>query len=206
MATQLSAERRESRPRSVLTALRRNGRVPAVVYGSALENERIHVNGSELIRFLQQKGLTSVLELKFADGTVHQVMVQELQQDPIKDKILHVDFKQVKMDEPVDVEVAVHLTGEPQGVKAGGILQQQMRTVSIRALPGQIPDHIDLDISGLSVGDSVYVRDLTEGHQVELLTDPDEVVASVLPPQAEAEGEQASVDAEEGEAENKQES
>ncbi|MDR6227108.1 50S ribosomal protein L25/general stress protein Ctc [Desmospora profundinema] len=201
MATQLSVKRRESRPRSILTALRREGRIPAVVYGSAKENELIHLEGSDLIRFLQQQGLTSVLELKYPDGKIDQVMVRELQHDRIKDKILHVDFKQVKMNEPVEVEVAVNLVGEPKGVKEGGILQQQLRTVLIRTLPGAIPDHIDLDISGMSIGDNVQVRDLKHDEKMELLSDPDEVVASVLPPQVEQEKEAEERDERAAEAE-----
>lgn len=189
MATQLSVEKRENRPRSILTHLRRKGRIPAVVYGINSENELIHLEASDVIRFLQQEGLSSVLELKFANGKTRPVMIRELQQDRIKDKILHIDFKVVNMDEPVDVEVAVHLEGEAQGVKEGGILQQQLRTVLIRTLPGLIPDHLSLDISGLSIGDAVYVKDLKVPEKTELLSEPEEVIASILAPQVEKEAE-----------------
>lgn len=183
MATVIQAERREIRPRSILTRLRREGRIPGVLYGKGLESVPIHVDGPEFIRFLQREGIYSIFELQLPDGTKKKVFIKELQQDRIKDRILHVDFKEVKMDEPIDTETLLELDGEPVGVKEGGILQQQLRTVEIRALPDKIPSSLTLDIRGLGIGESVTLKDLELPEGVELLSDPEEVVASVLPPQ-----------------------
>ncbi|PTM54821.1 50S ribosomal protein L25/general stress protein Ctc [Desmospora activa] len=201
MATQLSVERREKRPRSILTQLRHNGRIPAVVYGNNSENELVHLEGSDVIRLLQQEGLSSVIQLKYTDGKTRQVMIRELQQDRIKDKILHIDFKVVKMNEPVDVEVAVYLEGEASGVKEGGVLQQQLRTVHIRTLPGLIPDHLSIDISALSIGDAIYVKDLKLPEKAELLSELEEMVASVLPPQVEKDANEEAEETAQAEAE-----
>lgn len=186
MSYQLSVERRESRPRSILSELRRQGRVPGVVYGKGLDTELVHVNGPEFLRFLQQEGTSSVIELSFPDGKSRQVMIREVQQDRIKDRIVHVDFKEVNMNEPVDTAVPVELQGEAVGVKEGGILQQQLRSVDIRCLPNRIPDQVKVDISGLEIGESIQTSQLNLPSGVELLSEL-EVIASVLPPQMEQE-------------------
>lgn len=186
MSYQLSVERRESRPRSTLSELRRQGRVPGVVYGKDVDNELVHLNGPEFLRFLQQEGTSSVIQLSFPDGKSRQVMIREIQQDRIKDRIVHVDFKEVKMNEPVDTAVPVELKGEAPGVKEGGILQQQLRTIDIRCLPDRIPDQLEVDISELGIGESIQTNQLNLPSGVELLAEM-EVIASVLPPQMEQE-------------------
>ncbi|SMO81112.1 50S ribosomal protein L25/general stress protein Ctc [Melghirimyces algeriensis] len=193
--TKLAVEKREKRPRSILTGLRRKGRVPAVVYGKEMGNELIHLESSEMIRVLHQEGTSAVYELQFPDGKSRKVMIKELQKDRIKDRILHIDFKEIQMNEPVDAEVTIELNGEPKGVKEGGILNEQLRTVQIRCLPGEIPDRIEGDISHLDIGDSMMVHQLNIPDRMELLSDPEETVASVLPPTREEtaveEGEEA---------------
>ncbi|MFC4075542.1 50S ribosomal protein L25/general stress protein Ctc [Salinithrix halophila] len=203
MAYKLSVKRRKNRPRSVLTHLRREGRVPGIVYGKGMENLAIHMEMSEIIRLLQQGGTSAVVNLDL-EGKSHDVMICELQQDRIKDRILHVDFKVINMNEPIDTEVAVELQGEPAGVKEGGILQQQTRTVEIRCLPKKIPDQLTVDISGLNVGDSVNISDLDFPEGVELLSEPEEVIASVLPPQMEQEREAEELDETAAEADKAQ--
>ncbi|OYD06367.1 50S ribosomal protein L25/general stress protein Ctc [Paludifilum halophilum] len=183
MSYKLTVQRRESRPRSIVTRLRREGRIPGVVYGKGIDNELVHLDGPEFLRLLQSEGATSVINLTFPDGKTHPVMIREVQQDRIKDRIVHVDFQEVNMNEPVDTEAAIELEGEPKGVKEGGILQQQIRTVPIRCLPNRIPDQLTVDVSGLEIGESVEAGQLNFPEGVELLTEEGEVVASVLPPQ-----------------------
>ncbi|SDW86201.1 LSU ribosomal protein L25P [Marininema mesophilum] len=193
MAQQFAVERRESRPRSVLTMLRQEGRVPGVLYGKDQENATIHMEMSELIRLLQKQGTTSVIDLEL-DGKTHNVMISEIQRDRLKDRITHVDFKIVNMKEPIDTEVSIHLEGEAAGIKEDGILQQQARMVEIRCLPENIPDWLTMDISELAIGDSVTMADLKIPAKVELLSDPEEVIASILPPQVEQEAEAEALD------------
>ncbi|PTX55238.1 LSU ribosomal protein L25P [Melghirimyces profundicolus] len=189
MAYTITVEKRESRPRSILTRLRREGRVPAVVYGKGIENELIHLENSEVIKMLQQEGTSAVYEIRFPDGKSRKVMIRELQKDRVKDQILHIDFKEVKMNEPIEAEVPVELTGEPKGVKEGGILEQQLRSVKIRCLPDEIPESAKGEIGDLEIGESITAGDLRVPEVAELLTDPQEVVASVRPPQVEQEKE-----------------
>lgn len=191
MSYQIAVEARKNRPRSALTRLRREGWVPAVVYGKGMENELVQLEARQVIKMLQLEGESAVYELQYPEGKSRQVMIRELQRDRIKDKILHIDFKEVNLDEPIDTEVHLELTGESKGVKEGGILQQQLRTVEIRCLPRDIPDKIEGDISDLAIGDPLTVGQLPLPDKVELISDPEEVVASVLPPQMEQEAEAA---------------
>jgi large subunit ribosomal protein L25 len=205
MAYTVEAQKRENRPRSILTRLRREGRIPAVLYGKKTGNELLHLDYSQFLRFLQQEGTSAVINLKLPDGKTKHVMIKELQKDPIKDVILHVDLYEINMNEPVDTETVIELNGEPAGVKEGGILQQQLRTVEIRCLPNNIPDALTVDISELKIGDSVLLRDVKLPEGVELLSDPEEVVASVLPPQIEREKETEALDEAAAEAEENKE-
>ncbi|SFS86740.1 50S ribosomal protein L25/general stress protein Ctc [Marininema halotolerans] len=193
MAQQFAVKRRESRPRSVLRKLREEGRVPGVVYGYNQENTTVDMDMGELIRILQRQGTASVIDLEL-EGNKHNVMISELQRDRLKDRIIHVDFKIVNMKEPIDTEIGIHLEGEATGVKEGGILQHQARTVHIRCLPEHIPDGISYDISELAIGDSVSVGDLQVPAQVEVLSEAEEVIASILPPQVEQEAEAEALD------------
>jgi large subunit ribosomal protein L25 len=118
------------------------------------------------------------------DGKEYQAMVREIQRDPIKDRFMHIDFMAVQMNQPVDAEVPLHLHGEPVGVKAGGVLQQPLRTVHVRCLPSDIPQDLSLDITNLEVGDSLTLAAVQLPKGVELLSDLETVVASIVPPQA----------------------
>ena len=198
----LTAETREARPRSTVTRLRRNGRIPGVLYGKNRENRLLHVDQAELIRLLQQRGSAAILRLQLEEIT-ETVIVHEIQRDPLKDQILHVDFKAIRMDEPVDQEVPLVIEGESAGEKAGGVVQQQLRNVEIRCLPDQLPGEIPVDVSNLNIGDVLTLAQIPLPEGVELLSDPDQVVVSVLEPQLggadEAEGEGSAETAETGE-------
>ena len=199
----LIAEKREARPRSTVTRLRRKGRIPGVLYGKNRDNRLLHVDQGELVRLLQQEGSSAVLQLQL-EGETQAVIIQELQRDPVKGQILHVDFKAIRMDEPVEKEVPLKLEGEAPGEKAGGVLQQQLRYVEIRCLPSQLPGEISVDVSNLEIGDVLTLAEVPLPEGVELLSDPDQVVVSVVEPQlgaeeAAGEGTDETTGAEEGE-------
>ncbi|MBO2532627.1 MAG: 50S ribosomal protein L25 [Thermoactinomycetaceae bacterium] len=199
----LTAEKREARPRSTVTRLRRQGRIPGVLYGKNRDNRLLHVDQGELVRLLQQEGSSAVLQLQL-EGETQAVIIQELQRDPVKGQILHVDFKAIRMDEPVEKEVPLKLEGEAPGEKAGGVLQQQLRYVEIRCLPSQLPGEISVDVSNLEIGDVLTLAEVPLPEGVELLSDPDQVVVSVVEPQlgaeeAAGEGTDETTGAEEGE-------
>lgn len=182
MALTIEAQRRPARPKALKTKLRKQGRVPGVFYGNRKSPELVHVDEGELLRCLQHGAATSVIELQLENQT-YPVIIREWQRDELKNKLLHVDFYAVEMDEPVDTEVPLVLEGEPKGVKVGGVLQQQVREVEIRVLPDRIPEALTLDVSKMEIGDTVTLRDVPLPDDVKLLSDPDEVVATVARPQ-----------------------
>jgi large subunit ribosomal protein L25 len=184
MAMELKAEKRQVGARSSLTKLRNTGKIPAVVYGNDVESEPIAVEESQFQQLVNQQGLNHVIKLN-VDGKSLNVMVKDLQSDPIKNKVLHLDFGKVNMNEKIDTSVFIVLEGEAQGVKEGGVLQHTMRELNISCLPGDIPDSITHNVEKLTIGDSVTVGDLTVPNGVEVLHEPDEIVLSIVPPQVE---------------------
>jgi large subunit ribosomal protein L25 len=192
----ISAEKREQKNRATLNRLRKQGRIPAVIYGNGTEALEVHLDGKEFRQHLGEG--PGVMDIQ-VDDQVHHVMVREVQRDPIKANILHIDFLKVERNKPVEAEVPVHLVGEASGVKAGGVLQQTARSALIRSLPDQIPAELTLDISNLEIGDSVTLEDVPLPAGVELLSDGDTVVASVVSPQSNTEAEAEAAEEEEKE-------
>ena len=109
-------------------------------------------------------------------------MLKEYQQDPIRGRVTHVDFHEVRLDRPIQASVAVQLVGEPVGVEEGGVLSQVTREVNVEALPMEIPEHLELDVSGMAIGDSMRVADLAALEGVTFLDDPETVLANVTLP------------------------
>jgi len=116
------------------------------------------------------------------DSKEFTALIRAVQYDPVTHSILHLDFQHISLTETIEVNVAIHLTGTPTGVKdGGGILEHILREVEVRCLPTAIPSSIDADVSGLNIGDSIHLRDLTVPN-VEILTDLDSTIATVVPP------------------------
>lgn len=182
MAINLKAVQRETKPKSRLRQIRQAGQVPAVVYGKDLDNLNVSVDAIEMEKILRDEGNYAVLELDVEGDQSHQVMVYEVQKDPIKGILQHIDFKMIRMDEPVDSEVNIEVTGEAPGVAEGGVLQQTLRTLEIRCLPAKRPEAIYCEIDALNIGDSVSVADLKIPEDIEVLTNPEETVVSIVPP------------------------
>lgn len=185
LPTTLSATEREDLKRSATTKIRHSGAFPAVVYGKGKENTNVSLDAIAFTKAMREAGRNGILQLQIGTGNMEQVMLQDVQTDPLKGEVVHADFYIVDMKSEVDVEVTVHLIGESQGVKDGGILQQPLHQVSVRSLPGNIPEVIEYDISNMEVGDSLQIKDLKEGRQYEVTDDEDTVIASILPPQVE---------------------
>lgn len=182
MGVTLKAHKRNNETRSILRKVRQSGKVPAIVYGKGTDNLPIAVDEVEMTKVLRDEGNYAVLKLDVEDGVSYQVMVYEVQKDPIKDSLLHIDFKTIRMDEPVDSEVTIEVTGEAEGVKDGGILQQSLRTLEIRSLPDARPDTIVCEVDSLKIGDSLTVADLNIPEGVEVLSNMDETVVSIVAP------------------------
>lgn len=182
----LNAEKRDKAGKGIARSLRRHGVVPAVLYrgGSSMP---IKINSKELTGFVQATaGEQVMVNLQFPDGENRLALMKDYQVDPVIGELLHSDFFEVSLSE--EIKVTVHLTtkGEPVGVKRdGGILQHGVREIEIQCLPDRIPGHIAVDVKDLEVGKSIHVSDLVLGEGIKVLTDPDEVIATVVMPAVE---------------------
>src|SRR5256885_6236096 len=164
----LEATARDSFGKNEARRTRRDGRVPAVVYGASAEGANreatpIAVEPRALLRILHsESGANTLISLKLAGGGDARVLVREYQLDPVSHQLLHADFYRVAMDRAIQVTIPVIVKGEPKGVKQqGGILEFIRREIEIECLPGDIPEHVEVDVSELMLHQGVRVRDLT---------------------------------------------
>jgi large subunit ribosomal protein L25 len=200
----LKALVREGTGKGASRRTRAGGRVPAIVYGQGMAPVSISVDRREFVTALHtDAGMNVLLDLEI-NGDTTLALTRELQRDPVRGTLLHADFVKIDRTQEVEVEVPVHLVGDSPGVKEGGVLENPLFQLHVRSLPGNVPESIEADISGLAIGDSLRVADLVGGRDFEILNDPDAVVASVAAPISEAELEaleaEAGAVAEEGEA------
>ncbi|NLA10982.1 MAG: 50S ribosomal protein L25 [Firmicutes bacterium] len=190
----LEAEIRSPLTRGELNELRREGRVPAVLYGRGKETRSLMVDGRLLRRVLAAGGTNVLIDLEIggdADSARETVMLKEIQRHLWQpDHLLHVDFIRISMEDEIEVEVPLNFVGEAVGTIEGGIIQILLREVSVRCLPVNIPELLEIDLSSLEIGDSVSVGSLTLPEGVTLLTEPEEPLAQVLAPEEEEEEEE----------------
>lgn len=186
MAITIKAKNREDLRNSHTKALRAQGEVPAIIYGYQVEPKAIAVNNLELIKTVRDEGRNAIISLQIDNENVD-VMLHDYQTDPLKDDLIHVDFYAVNMAEELDVEVPITLEGEAVGTKEGGVLQQPLYTLLIKAKPREIPEQITVDVSELAIGDSVLVSDLKEDKNYEILEDETATIATILVPDEEPE-------------------
>lgn len=181
----LTVQARESRGRSDVRKLRAVGLLPGVIYGPGIEPVALSVPRSDLLKVLHAHGAHPLVTVKVDGGQDYLALVKDLQIDAVKQVALHVDFHRVQADKPVQTEVEVHLIGDPAGVKLGGILDVPTRLVAVEALPRDLPEKIELDVSAMQLGDVKRVSDLVAPAGVTILTDPEESLASVVAPRVE---------------------
>jgi large subunit ribosomal protein L25 len=178
----LEVSKRETTGKEIAKKLRRDGKVPAVVYGGHRDPVAITVDRKSVSELIQKSehGIRSVFLLKMA-GTDQQrhAMIKEVTIDPISRKMTHIDFVRVLMDEKVKVTVPVHLNGTAIGVKEGGVLDFQVRELHVECLPNAIPDSIEVDVAPLGGHDYYRVKDLNIPEGVKVLDDPERVVVGV---------------------------
>ena len=184
---ELSASRRQETGKGGAKRLRREGRVPAVLYGTS-GSSSITLDPKAVLRLLGLSGGTSLLNLRLVDGdeALRTVIIRDLQFDPVSEALIHVDLQEVSMDRAITVSVAIRPVGEAAGVKEqSGIFDLILREVEVSCLPGLIPERIDAEVSRLRIGDVLTIADLTPPEGVRLLNDPGQAVATVSPPMAE---------------------
>jgi large subunit ribosomal protein L25 len=181
----LDVKPREARGSAESRRLRAGGLIPGVLYGGGKKPHPFVVEERELRHVLTgDHGLHAILDVVF-DGqkTAHHAVLKEYQLDPVRARLLHIDLHEVRLDQAIQAQVVVELVGESEGVKEGGVLTQVTREVNVEALPMEVPDKLELDISAMVIGDSMRVSDLRVPQGVTLLDDPEEtVLATVTPP------------------------
>jgi large subunit ribosomal protein L25 len=189
MDTNLSAVKRDSRGKNEARRLRVAGRIPAVVYGGGENSDPlpIAVDPKMLLRILHSdSGVNTLIGLNVETVGDARVLVKEYQLDPITGQLLHADFYRVAMDKMLTVTVPVLIRGEARGVKQqGGILDFVHREVQVECLPSDIPEHIEVDVSELMLGQEVRLRDVAEGVKWKALSDPDMMLVHVVAPRVE---------------------
>ncbi len=187
----LGAVARTATGKNAVKKVRKDGFVPAILYGRTREPLPLAVGRQDLVGALATGGRNVLIDLRVArtgDEESNTVMISEIQRDHIRREILHVDLHQISLTEKLEARVPVALVGIPEGVASGsGILEQHLREVVVRCLPLEIPDHLTVNVEGLGVGDSVHVRDLAVAEGIEVVTPPEEVIAALVAPKVEEE-------------------
>lgn len=201
----LTAETRDQRGSRPVSRLRLDGLVPAVVYGLGGDNISVTVPAKELDGILHsESGVNTVITLQIG-GDGQMTLARQIQRDPVRGNLLHVDFVRVDPNITVSAEVPVHLENEPAGVKSGGVLEQLIFTLSVEAKPADIPNAVTGDVAALEIGDQLRVAEISLPPGVTTTQEQDELVAQVIAPRVEeepvvAEGEEGEGEGEEGEA------
>jgi large subunit ribosomal protein L25 len=174
---------REERGSAAARRLRKTGFIPGVVYGGNAEPTAIAVAERELRKALTtDHGLNAIMDVKL-NGDTRPVILKEYQRDPVTGRLAHIDLVVVRLDRAIQTAVTVELIGESPGAKEGGVLQQVAREITVEALPMEVPDRIEADISGLAIGDSLRLADIPAPEGVRFVDDPDEtVIATVTVP------------------------
>lgn len=182
----LNAEKREEIGKKPSKSLRREGRIPSVYYVHGEDSVHVSVDENDFRSILQSEA--SIIDLKI-DGKVSKSVIRDIQWDPIYGDPLHVDFMGINLKEKLQVTLPIYVIGTPLGVSQdGGVLQQIVREIEIECLPLDIPEHLEIDVSHLEIGDNIRIEDLpVDKEKVEVLNEPDQTVAVVRPPVLEAE-------------------
>ncbi|OGD78965.1 MAG: hypothetical protein A2Y64_01435 [Candidatus Coatesbacteria bacterium RBG_13_66_14] len=209
----LQAEKREVSGKGGARKLRGTGRVPAIIYGNEVaETLHIAIDSKVLIHSVRPHEAHNFIVDLEVDKMVYPTIIAEVQQDPVTEEPLHVDFYRISMDKPIHTTIPIILSGSAPGVKEGGMLEHTLREINISCLPGNLPDSIEVDVSSLNLDESIHVSDLQPPTGVEFLTELHDTVVHARRPRliteeeaaaaaAVVEGEAAAaVEGEEGEA------
>lgn len=187
----VKADKRPEIGKGSARSLRRQGVLPAVVYG-VNDSTPIKVESRQMTKLITSGvGEHSLITIELNEGgkkaSEHPVLIKDYQMDPVSDELLHVDFIEVSLEKVVNVTVPLVITKEPAGVKMGGILEHRLREIEVECLPTQIPDKIEIDAVHIEIGHSLHVSDLTPPEGAKIVSDESEVVLSVSAPKVEEE-------------------
>ncbi|MEW6170247.1 MAG: 50S ribosomal protein L25/general stress protein Ctc [Candidatus Omnitrophota bacterium] len=184
----LEVQPREETKTSEVSKLRKSGFIPAVVYGQGMKPESIKIPTKDLIRLMHEKHLeNTIINLKIENDKRKKplsVLIKEIQHDPLKGNIVHIDFHHVSLTKAIHVKVPLAAIGEAIGVKQdGGVLNHIMWELEVECLPTQIPHNIEIDISNLKIGDSIHIKDIKLPEGLKVLQDTEAIIFTVAPPE-----------------------
>ncbi|MFZ5753005.1 MAG: 50S ribosomal protein L25 [Bacillota bacterium] len=173
----LRADKRPVNTKHTVRELRKKGYVPGVLYGSKIGNIPIKIAERDLSRV----GGAHVIEVTLPQGS-YPAVIREIQKHPVNGEIRHVDLQQVDLNKKIRTEIPIQVTGTPVGIKMGGVLQLGERSVEVEALPAEIPDYLEADITALEIGDKYTVSDLQKTTPLKIISELDSVIAVVVAP------------------------
>lgn len=183
----LQASPRDKKGKGVARSLRREGKIPAVVYGRGREPESLALDATAVTRFLAESGAaTTLIDVEVAGRSGIKALIREVQRNPVRPAdVIHLDLYAVKADEKISVEVPLKFVGTPDGVRNfGGVLDMTSHTLEVEVLPAEIPEFLEVDVTALNIGQSIHVSEL-HFPQLTILTDPRQTVCTVVAPRAE---------------------
>jgi large subunit ribosomal protein L25 len=195
--TKLVAELRSDKGSRPAGRLRRDGRLPGVVYGLGEDSVSVTVNAHQLGTILSSKSGANTLITLQIDGADQLALARQIQRDAVKGSLVHVDFIRVRADQTIQAEVRIDLQGDAEGVSQGGMLEQMMHTLTVEGKPGQLPNEIIHDVSALELGDQLHVKDLAIPGGITVVNDPEDLIATISQPRG-LEEEEAAAEGEEG--------
>lgn len=174
----VSARKRDAVGKGAVSKLRREGRIPAVVYGRAISPVALDLNEIEFLKTLKKVSESTIIKLD-VDGTVMEAFVKEANRNIINGKLLHVDFYAIERGKLLRAHVSLHVSGSPVGVREGGILETPLHEIEVECMPKDLPEQITVDVSALKGNESLHARDIVLPAGVKLIGSGDQVVALV---------------------------
>jgi len=182
----LEVELRSKSTDAALHHIRDGGFIPGILYGGKHGNQPIQVNHRTFQRQMKEHGKSVIFSVQMDDQSIP-VKINEIQRNPVNRSIIHVDLQRVDMNQPVEMLVPIQYFGFSLGEKNGGVIQQQLREIEVRALPNDIPEYVQVNIVDLNIGDFLSVKDLILPKEVEILNDLQSVILKILPPKMDLE-------------------
>lgn len=175
----LQVEVRENTGNQSVKNLRQAGRIPGIFYAHNEEPIPVSVDAKKIEQLLHQ--MVNVIDVSFPDGKIKKSILREIQRDPVTESLIHIDIMGIKLTEKIKMTIPILLKGTPLGVKEGGILEHLLREVEVEGLPLDIPDHFEIEVSDLEIGDSITLESVSV-EKIRLVTDPHHAVAHVIHP------------------------
>jgi large subunit ribosomal protein L25 len=208
--TKLQVRVRDGRGTKDAKALRASGDIPGVIYSATSKTQAIAINARDLRHAVTAHGVHSILDVAVDDQPVRPVLIKEFQLDPVRDRVIHVDLHEIRLDQKINTSIPVHIEGHAEGVNMGGALSQPTHELRVEALPADLIDAIVVDVTPLEIGQSIRLADITPPEGITFTDDPEgTILATIAAPvseeelksEADLEGEAAAEAAAEAEAE-----